>query len=237
MTKTGSGTSTTVSGLNPATTYTFVVTNASGCTSPASANVVINSLPAMPTPPAISSVTQPTAKTSTGSVTLTGLPASGNWTLIRYQVGLTAKVTTTGKGTTKTITGIAPGTYYFTVTNSSGCTSVSSSEFTIYAYGSLALKAGSLIENAPSDLISLPENGDGMVNVYPNPVRSELTIDYILGTYKTVSVLNANGMEIMKEKVTLPSQQIDFSRYTRGLYFIKLTGTDGLSRIVKVIHQ
>jgi hypothetical protein len=38
----GSTTTATVTGLNPATTYNFTVTNATGCTSPASANVVIN---------------------------------------------------------------------------------------------------------------------------------------------------------------------------------------------------
>ncbi len=46
----GSGTTTTVSGI-AAGTYTVTVTNASGCTSPASANIVINAQPSTPTAP------------------------------------------------------------------------------------------------------------------------------------------------------------------------------------------
>ena len=49
-TATGTGTSTTISGL-VAETYTFTVTNADGCTSLASANVVINAQPATPSAP------------------------------------------------------------------------------------------------------------------------------------------------------------------------------------------
>jgi gliding motility-associated-like protein len=47
---TGSGTSTTISGL-PAGTYNYIVTSASGCSSPSSGNVVINAqqIPATPT--------------------------------------------------------------------------------------------------------------------------------------------------------------------------------------------
>ncbi|MDX9946218.1 MAG: gliding motility-associated C-terminal domain-containing protein [Bacteroidales bacterium] len=47
-TATGTGTSTTITGLAPGT-YTFTVTNESGCVSPASGNVVINTQPAAPT--------------------------------------------------------------------------------------------------------------------------------------------------------------------------------------------
>lgn len=44
-TYTGSGTSFTVTGLPPATTYTFTVTSSEGCPSPSSENVVINAAP------------------------------------------------------------------------------------------------------------------------------------------------------------------------------------------------
>lgn len=50
---TGSTASTTISGLTGGT-YTYQVTNASGCTSLASAAVVINAQPATPSPPAVS---------------------------------------------------------------------------------------------------------------------------------------------------------------------------------------
>src|SRR6185436_18050916 len=52
VTTTGSGTSTTVTGIPPGT-YTYKVTNAAGCISALSANVVINNVPADGVPPTI----------------------------------------------------------------------------------------------------------------------------------------------------------------------------------------
>jgi len=115
-TTTGTGTSSTVS-LLAAGTYTFTVTNASGCISLASANVVINTQPEAPTAPTVGTITQPTCALETGSVVLSGLPA-GNWTI--------NPGTVTGSTTSTTISGLAAGTYNFTVTNAALCTSLAS---------------------------------------------------------------------------------------------------------------
>jgi hypothetical protein len=79
-TTSGSETSTTISGLT-AGTYSFTVTNASGCTSFLSANAVINTQPETPTEPVIGTITQPTCSNATGSVVLSGLPSTGTWVL------------------------------------------------------------------------------------------------------------------------------------------------------------
>jgi gliding motility-associated-like protein len=110
----GTGVSKTVTGITPGT-KTFTVTNASGCISPASASVVINSQPVTPSAPAISSITQTTCSISTGSVILGGLP-TGNWTINPGSI--------TGNSASATISGLFSGTYNYSVTNSSGCTSV-----------------------------------------------------------------------------------------------------------------
>jgi gliding motility-associated-like protein len=128
---TDTGTSTTVSGL-PAGTYTFSVINANNCTSASSANVVINTQPLSPSAPVIGTITQPTCAVATGTVALSGLPATGSWTIIRTPGG----VTTTGTGTSTTISGLPPGTFTFTVTNSSGCISASSASVVIIAQSS-----------------------------------------------------------------------------------------------------
>ena len=104
ITTTGTGTSTTISGLSPGT-YTYTVTNAAGCTSPSSGNIVINNPPAAPAAPSVGTITQPTCSVATGSVVLNGLPATGTWTLTRTPGG----ITTTGTGTSTTISGLAPG--------------------------------------------------------------------------------------------------------------------------------
>ena len=126
---TGTGVTSTISGL-AAGTYTYTVTNtSSGCTSTASASVVINAQPSAPTAPTVGTITQPTCALATGSVILNGLPATGTWTLTRTP-GATV---TTGTGVTSTISGLAAGTYTYTVRNSSGCTSVASANVVINA--------------------------------------------------------------------------------------------------------
>ncbi len=123
---TGTGATTTVTGL-AAGTYYFTVTNSDGCVSPASANAIINPQPVTPAVPAVGTVTQPTCQVSTGSVVLSGLPASGTWTLTRSPGG----ITTTGTGTSTTIAGLLTGTWTYTVTNASGCTSGSTAGIVI----------------------------------------------------------------------------------------------------------
>jgi hypothetical protein len=125
---TGSGTTTTITGL-PSNTYTFTVTNAAGCTSSATNNIVINTQPPTPTAPLVGSITQPTCAVATGSIVLNGLPSAGTWTLTRAPGGDTYS----GTGTSVTISGLPANIYTFTVTNSSGCTSVSSANAVINA--------------------------------------------------------------------------------------------------------
>jgi hypothetical protein len=82
------------------------------------------------TPPTVGTITQPTCTVPTGSVVLGGLPSSGTWTLTKYPGGTTS----TGTGTSGTVTGLSPGaTYTFTVTAAAGGTSVASANVVINA--------------------------------------------------------------------------------------------------------
>lgn len=122
----GSGSSYTVTNLTANTTYNFTVSNTCGA-STATGNVVINTQPALPPAPTVGVITQPTCTVASGSVILSGLPTSGTWTLTRSPGGST----TTGSGSSKTISGLATGTYTYTVTNSQGCTSLASNNIVI----------------------------------------------------------------------------------------------------------
>ena len=77
------------------------------------------------TTPTVGTITQPTCALATGSVVLNGLPA-GNWTINPGGI--------TGNTTSKTISGLAVGTYNFTVTNASGCTSSATSNVVINVF-------------------------------------------------------------------------------------------------------
>ena len=141
---TGTGTTTTISGLSAGTSYTFTVTNNLGCTSSASASGVLNAQPSTPSAPVLGTVTQPDCTTPTGSVALSGLPASGTWTVTGSPSG-----SLTSTGTTGTVTGLAPGSSYtFTVTNVDGCTSTTSAAVVINS-----LPAG---PSAPTGTVTQP---------------------------------------------------------------------------------
>ena len=117
----GSTTSRTISGL-AAGTYNFTVTNASGCTSVASSNVVINAQPATPVQPTLSSVTQPTCAVATGSFTISNYNASYS-----YAASPSTGVTISGS----TIT--APVGSYTVIATLGSCSSIASSSVTINA--------------------------------------------------------------------------------------------------------
>jgi len=98
------------------------------------------------TTPTVGTITQPSCALATGSVVLNNLPSTGTWSLNVTPGG----TITTGTGTSATIAGLAAGTYSFIVTNSSGCTSVSSANVVINAQptaptitGTLTVCAGS----------------------------------------------------------------------------------------------
>jgi hypothetical protein len=120
----------TTQSISPTTSgsYTVRVTNAAGCQSALSVatTLTVNALNA----PTVGTRTHPTCAVATGSVVLNDLPASGTWTLIRSPGG----VSTSGTGTSTTISGLAVGTYTYTVTNASGCASQPSDIVDIKAF-------------------------------------------------------------------------------------------------------
>ena len=111
----GSTTSRTISGLT-ANTYNFTVTNSSGCTSPASANVVINAAPGSPSAPA-TLLTQPTCSVATGTITVTA----------PTEIGMTYSIDGSNySNSTGIFSLVASGTYTVTARNAMGCTSAGS---------------------------------------------------------------------------------------------------------------
>jgi gliding motility-associated-like protein len=122
----GSGTSDTIKNLPPGS-YNFTVESQAGCVSGPSTTVVIPGQPPTPTAPVVGKITQPTLDVPTGSVVLSGLPASQSWVLTR----LPDSVNYNHSGASYTVTALAAGVYTFTVTNASLCTSPASDTVTI----------------------------------------------------------------------------------------------------------
>jgi gliding motility-associated-like protein len=201
LTFSGTGTTATISAL-PAGTYTFTVTNSTGCISSPSGNVLVNVQPPIPAAPSIGAITPPTCAVSTGSVILLGLPSSGTWTLIRYP----GTVSTSGTGTSSTIAGLPSGSYNFTVTTADGCLSVPSANVLIPAQPSsptapavgtitqptFAVPTGSVV------LSGLPSSGTWVITQLPGSVTTtgtgiSKTITNLEGGVFTFRVTNASG--------------------------------------------
>jgi hypothetical protein len=177
-TATGTGTSTTISGL-AAGTYIFTVTNAEGCISEVSANVVINTQPATPDAVTLGTVTQPTRTTATGSFSITNYNAA-----YTYVVSPSTGVSVSGS----TVTAPA-GTY--TVTATSGvCTSIASETVTVQVFINLSdftltidIDAIVFLSTAPtkdfvvniSEIGAAPSAGQVVVKI---PKQSAFTITY-----------------------------------------------------------
>ncbi|MFK7060247.1 GEVED domain-containing protein, partial [Flavobacterium oreochromis] len=105
--------------------YTLTVTTPGGCSISDSTNVIVNPLP---TAPIIGAITQPSCAMATGSVALSGLPASGTWTVTASPGGNSIS----GTGTNVVFTALNPNTNYsFVVTNAAGCSSIQSINITI----------------------------------------------------------------------------------------------------------
>ena len=200
-TTTGTGISSIITGLAPGT-YTYTVTNAAGCTSGATANVVINAQPPPTAVPTVGTITQTTCSIATGGVVLNSLPASGTWTLTRTPGG----ITTTGTGVSSTITGLAAGTYTYTVTNASLCISAASANVVINAQPTPTAvpTVGTITQTTCNSatggvvLNSLPASGTWTLTITPGGTTatgtgtSSTITGLAPGTY-TYTVTNASG--------------------------------------------
>ncbi|WP_141248497.1 DUF642 domain-containing protein, partial [Flavobacterium sp. ACN6] len=134
-------------GLAATTVYRRLASDGTCSTTPTASagtwTVAVNPLPTAPTVTKDSNITCE----SLGRVTLTGLP-SGSWTI--NQTGV-ASQTIPGTTSSRSITGLAAGTYYFTVTNASNCTSSPVVPITIVNQTSTTIWNGSAWSNGDPD--------------------------------------------------------------------------------------
>lgn len=121
-----SGDTYTDSGI-AAGSYTYITTTSSGCIPPASASVVIN-MPPGGAAATVSTITQPSCALATGTVNLSGLPASGNYSLSRTPGGV---INAAATGSTYAESGLDAGSYIYTYTTGSGCPSAASATATV----------------------------------------------------------------------------------------------------------
>lgn len=74
------------------------------------------------------------------------------------------------------------------------------------------------------------------VKSYPNPVKDIFNIE-AQGKIKTVKVFDAAGKQIFTKELNEAKSQIDFSRFTPGVYIVTTALQDGTSTSTKVIKK
>jgi hypothetical protein len=201
----GSGTSVTLTGLVSDSTYYFAIyeyTSGTNCYKTPALTGNATTIVCTETTPVIGTITQPTCEIATGSVNLSGLPSTGTWILTRTP----GNITTTGAGTSTTITGLAAGNYTYTVTNASGCTSPSSGNVFIDAQPALpAVPTVGTITQPTCDiatgsvvLSNLPTTGTWTLTRSPGNITTtgtgtSTTITGLAAGNYTYTVTNASG--------------------------------------------
>ncbi|UWY27431.1 T9SS sorting signal type C domain-containing protein [Flavobacterium sp. TR2] len=184
---TGSGSSTTVSGLLPGT-YQFKVVSDAGCVSATTADVVMNAISSGAT---LGTVIHPTCTVSTGSVTINNLPATG-WTIT--QTGpINATITEPSPSpTTYIASALTAGVYNFVLDSGTICLA-QDGNVTINAQPSTPLAPTATITSNPSCsdsetsiLISNLPSGNWSLNVFDS---TSSLIETITGTGTSYSIV------------------------------------------------
>ena len=88
----------------------------------------------------------------------------------------------------------------------------------------------------PNPASGIVENNLNAIEVYPNPVHSELSFTSV-SEFESCEVLGLNGQVYAVIKTMVAEQKIDFSGFSNGVYFLKLTDKKGNSATQKVIKN
>ena len=73
---------------------------------------------------------------------------------------------------------------------------------------------------------------DGVFNVYPNPSKSIITINALENRVNTIKLYSLNGNILIEKKGNYKNLDVDISKLTAGIYFIKIN-----NKVVKKIFK
>lgn len=85
-------------------------------------------------------------------------------------------------------------------------------------------------------ILGVSETGKNTIKAYPNPVKDIFNI-VAEGKIKSVKVYDVAGKQILTKEINDAKSQIDFSRYSAGIYIVTTVLEDGTSTSTKVIKK
>ncbi|MEP5341605.1 MAG: T9SS type A sorting domain-containing protein [Algibacter sp.] len=90
---------------------------------------------------------------------------------------------------------------------------------------------------APEEELSIKENEDLQVSIYPNPVVDKLNIISPNGDFNSYTVYSINGQELLSDKINNAREiEINVSEFSKGIYLLKLKGVEH-SRTYKIVKD
>lgn len=101
----------------------------------------------------------------------------------------------------------------------------------LYSIAILQQDNKQLIQATRSNKLQHPTSTNNIVgvnniNIYPNPANDQLTINGLGNTPTTITVMNINGSVITQRSANTPTQQVDVSALSKGLYIIKISSKE-----------
>jgi hypothetical protein len=94
--------------------------------------------------------------------------------------------------------------------------------------------APELVVEYSSEILSINEEKQKKIDLYPNPVKGVFTITNSQGAL--IEIYNVVGKLMVKTKIQSNKQSVDISAYSKGLYFVKFTN-NGVVFSEKIIKK
>ncbi|WP_299764157.1 T9SS type A sorting domain-containing protein [uncultured Dokdonia sp.] len=86
-------------------------------------------------------------------------------------------------------------------------------------------------------LRSFTEASEDNIKLYPNPTRSQLTIDVLDEMYEEIIIFSSTGTIVQKINPKQDSLSVDVSKLSSGMYFVRFVSKDGLAVTKRFIKQ
>ncbi len=82
------------------------------------------------------------------------------------------------------------------------------------------------------------KNRKSIINIYPNPLSDELSIEILNGVApKEIEIINALGVQCLMFNVQRPTTQVSVKQLAAGVYFVKIRMQDGGVTVEKFVKE
>ena len=198
----------------------YTITNASACSSFATAIFIVVSAPTIPNIAYASGTVNPQygpggAYCNGKTFTLKGTPTGGVWSAAG---GITVDATT---GVASTITN---GAAIVTYTVSSAAASCSNSRSITGTVATCAFRG----TNSTSSIVNSPSSMTTDFVIYPNPARTSVSlyVETLIGT-GNITITNLYGKQVKAQPLSMGTNTINVSTLAKGMYFISTITNEG----------